>query len=128
MTPRRRGFPQLGRREAESKWLLRRSCRCLEREHKGHLPHLGKVVWNLGNPCKTSMFSSTGVGLDGIEGARGRCYARHFPARRADEDGVDYATELSAESVWNTISDRLRGALGEQTFATWFAQAQPLSL
>jgi chromosomal replication initiator protein len=41
---------------------------------------------------------------------------------------VEYATDTTAENVWNAISDRLRGALGETTYATWFAQAQPRDL
>jgi chromosomal replication initiator protein len=36
--------------------------------------------------------------------------------------GVEKPIELTAEGVWNEISGRLREALNENTFSTWFAQ------
>jgi chromosomal replication initiator protein len=35
---------------------------------------------------------------------------------------VEKSTELTAEGVWNEVSGRLREALNENTFSTWFAQ------
>jgi chromosomal replication initiator protein len=35
---------------------------------------------------------------------------------------VEKSTELTAEAVWNEVSGRLREALNENTFSTWFAQ------
>ena len=36
--------------------------------------------------------------------------------------------ELTAEGVWNEISGRLREALNENTFSTWFAQVQATAI
>jgi chromosomal replication initiator protein len=41
---------------------------------------------------------------------------------------VDKAIETTADSVWNAICERLRQALNEPAFSTWFAQARPVSL
>jgi chromosomal replication initiator protein len=38
--------------------------------------------------------------------------------------GVEKPIELTAEGVWNEVSGRLREALNEKTFATWFAQVE----
>jgi chromosomal replication initiator protein len=35
---------------------------------------------------------------------------------------VDHPNELTAESLWNDVSARLRGALNEQTFRTYFGE------
>ncbi len=40
--------------------------------------------------------------------------------------GVDYPSDLSAEALWGDVSARLRGALNDQTFTTWFGQVVPL--
>ena len=36
--------------------------------------------------------------------------------------------ELSAESLWTEVSNRLRDALSESTFTTWFADTKPIEL
>ncbi|HEX3256256.1 MAG TPA: DnaA/Hda family protein, partial [Gaiellaceae bacterium] len=36
--------------------------------------------------------------------------------------------ELSAESLWAEVSNRLRDALNESTFTTWFADTEPIEL
>ncbi len=36
--------------------------------------------------------------------------------------------ELSAESLWTEVSNRLRDALNESTFTTWFADTEPIEL
>jgi chromosomal replication initiator protein len=36
---------------------------------------------------------------------------------------VDHPAELTAESLWDEVSGRLRGALNETTYGTWFAKA-----
>ncbi len=35
---------------------------------------------------------------------------------------MEHPIELSAESLWTAVSDRLRGALNETTFQTWFGE------
>src|SRR6266511_2695747 len=59
-----------------------------------------------------------------IVGVEARCYARRFP--RGGEEwyrGVDRPIELTAESLWNEVAGRLKGALNETTYRTWFAEA-----
>jgi chromosomal replication initiator protein len=41
---------------------------------------------------------------------------------------VQRPVELSAESLWTEVSARLRDALNESTFTTWFAEAEPVEL
>jgi chromosomal replication initiator protein len=38
--------------------------------------------------------------------------------------GVDRPIELTAESLWNEVAGRLKGALNETTYRTWFAEAE----
>ena len=42
---------------------------------------------------------------------------------RSAQPGVDHPIELTAESLWSEVSSRLRGALNDTTFRTWFAEA-----
>jgi chromosomal replication initiator protein len=41
---------------------------------------------------------------------------------------VDRPIELTAESLWNEVSGRLKGALNETTYQTWFAEAEGVEL
>jgi chromosomal replication initiator protein len=41
---------------------------------------------------------------------------------------VNRPVELTAESLWNEVAGRLRGALNETTYRTWFAEADGLDL
>ena len=43
-------------------------------------------------------------------------------------DGVDRPIELTAESLWNEVAGRLKGALNETTYRTWFAEAEGTEL
>ena len=36
---------------------------------------------------------------------------------------MEHSVELTAESLWNEVSSRLRGALNDTTYRTWFADA-----
>src|SRR5438876_2686844 len=52
-------------------------------------------------------------------------------ASRAGEEwygGVDRPIELTAESLWNEVAGRLKGALNETTYRTWFAEAEGADL
>src|SRR3954453_15680137 len=42
--------------------------------------------------------------------------------------GVEHQIELTAENLWNEVAGRLRGALNETTYSTWFGEAQGLEL
>ncbi|HEY4346076.1 MAG TPA: chromosomal replication initiator protein DnaA, partial [Gaiellaceae bacterium] len=41
---------------------------------------------------------------------------------------MDYPNELTAEGLWNDVSARLRGALNEQTFRTYFGEVAAVRL
>jgi chromosomal replication initiator protein len=41
---------------------------------------------------------------------------------------VDRPIELTAESLWNEVAGRLKGALNETTYRTWFAEAEGADL
>ncbi len=52
-------------------------------------------------------------------------------APRAGEEwyrGVNRPIELTAESLWNEVAGRLKGALNETTYRTWFAEAEGAEL
>src|SRR5262245_33117099 len=42
--------------------------------------------------------------------------------------GVERPIELTAESLWNEVAGRLKGALNETTYRTWFAEAEGAEL
>jgi chromosomal replication initiator protein len=42
--------------------------------------------------------------------------------------GVNRPIELTAESLWNEVAGRLKGALNETTYRTWFAEAEGAEL
>src|SRR6266576_208880 len=53
------------------------------------------------------------------------------PLPQAGEEwygGVDRPIELTAESLWNEVAGRLKGALNETTYRTWFGEAEGLDL
>jgi chromosomal replication initiator protein len=41
---------------------------------------------------------------------------------------VERQIELTAESLWSEVAGRLRGALNDTTYGTWFGEAQGLEL
>jgi chromosomal replication initiator protein len=41
---------------------------------------------------------------------------------------VEHQLELTAESLWADVSNRLRGSLNETTFRTWFGEAEGVAL
>jgi chromosomal replication initiator protein len=47
-----------------------------------------------------------------------------FERVRSDTTRVERSIELTAENLWSEVSGRLRGALNETTYQTWFAEAQ----
>jgi chromosomal replication initiator protein len=47
---------------------------------------------------------------------------------RSGTSGVERPIELTAESLWSEVSGRLKGALNETTYQTWFAEAEGTDL
>src|ERR687897_2609515 len=65
-----------------------------------------------------------------VEGARRRCYARRSPDPDVQGAGprVEHPIEPTAETLWNEVSSRLKGALNESTFGNWFGNAEGVAL
>jgi chromosomal replication initiator protein len=83
-------------------------------------------VWSVENPCKSPEFLPQ---FPRVVGRQTRWYARRFPeAERSGTRGVDRPIELTAESLWNEVAGRLKGALNETTYRTWFAEAEGAEL
>jgi chromosomal replication initiator protein len=58
-----------------------------------------------------------------------RCYARPSPGLpRSRRNEEEHPIELTAARLWEDVCERLRGALNETTFQTWFAEAEALEL
>jgi len=51
-----------------------------------------------------------------------------FDRAKERPGGVEKPIELTAEGVWNEISSRLREALNENTFSTWFAEVDAVEI
>jgi chromosomal replication initiator protein len=65
----------------------------------------------------------------GIESGQARCYARPFPrAERSPQVGVERQQLLTPEELWTEVSERLRGALNESTYRTWFSDTEGVDL
>src|SRR4051794_4307012 len=55
--------------------------------------------------------------------------ARSFPTEfQGAITGVEHQIELTAENLWNEVAGRLRGALNDTTYSTWFGEARGLEL
>jgi chromosomal replication initiator protein len=54
--------------------------------------------------------------------------SRSLQAERSGTSGVERPIELTAENLWNEVSGRLKGALNETTYQTWFAEAEGAEL
>ncbi|MDX6517829.1 MAG: chromosomal replication initiator protein [Gaiellaceae bacterium] len=53
---------------------------------------------------------------------------RSLELQRSKRTGVERQIELTAETLWNEVASRLKGALNETTYRTWFAEAEGLEL
>jgi chromosomal replication initiator protein len=89
-------------------------------------PQVWRVVWNQRSACKSAIFlpQFPPIVLPG-----GRCYAPASPDPvRSGTGGVERPIELTAESLWNEVAGRLKGALNETTYRTWFGEAEGAQL
>jgi chromosomal replication initiator protein len=81
-------------------------------------------------PANWHLFGPLGTSARGVEPAWRRCYARPLSRReeRSFQPPVNRQQLLTAEDLWTEVSERLRGALNESTYRTWFSDAQGLEL
>jgi chromosomal replication initiator protein len=54
--------------------------------------------------------------------------APHTCERRDSNNLEHHPTEPTAESLWDDVASRLRGALNEKTFGNWFSEVTPLGI
>ena len=89
-------------------------------------PHLWRAVWNSGKSLQNRGFSPTGSPPEGaIVGRQTRCYARpSLSSRRSRAPRVEQPIELTAETLWTEVSGRLKGALNDSTYRTWFGEVE----
>jgi chromosomal replication initiator protein len=65
----------------------------------------------------------------GVSGALRRWYARRSPTPGKElSRRVERQIELTASSLWSEVAGRLRGALNDTTYRTWFAEAEGAEL
>ena len=83
----------------------------------GVIPAKAPIFWTAGG-CFSSL---NGLEDAAIVGAR---------TYRVEEqaDSVEHQSELTAESLWQDVSARLRGALNDTTFRNWFSEVGALAV
>src|SRR5947208_1418071 len=93
-------------------------------------PQVWTEVWDVWKePAKPALFRPAQSPEKGVEGLAVRCYARpSFQLSKERPKRVEKPIELTAEGVWNEISGRLREALNENTFSTWFAEVDAVEI
>jgi len=76
-------------------------------------------VWELLISLQIRAFSSRGARVVATQGG---CYCRSLARAHVKElpTSVERQVELTAESLWGEVSSRLRGALNDTTYRTWF--------
>src|SRR5205809_7870810 len=81
-------------------------------------------------PCKNGTFPSPEIPRKGALSTEAdvAMLALLFGRARECPGGVEKPIELTADGVWNEISGRLREALNENTFSTWFAEVEAVGI
>ena len=79
-----------------------------------------------GKPLQIADSSATVIRI--VPRARRWYVRRSLELQRSKRAGVERQIELTAETLWNEVASRLKGALNETTYRTWFAEAEGLEL
>jgi chromosomal replication initiator protein len=85
---------------------------------RGLLPIQNVDFCPFANPVKRALSTRADVAM----------LALLFGRAKERPGGVEKPIELTADSVWNDISGRLREALNENTFSTWFAEVEAVGI
>src|ERR1044072_850890 len=90
----------------------------------------GKACGSFRTSLQSSIFRSCRRGpARSLRRTRGvALLALLFGADKERRDRVERPIELTAEGVWNEISGRLREALNENPFSTWFSEVRARSI
>ena len=76
-------------------------------------------------PAKPPFFANRHSPEGPIVGRQTRCYARlSLSSRRSWAPRVEQPIELTAETLWTEVSGRLKGALNDSTYRTWFGEVE----
>jgi chromosomal replication initiator protein len=79
-------------------------------------------------PAKTGILARLPGLRSSLPAAAGRGKLAASPDPSEERGGrVEHPIELTAEDLWDDVSSRLRGALNEKTFASWFAEVEALA-
>src|SRR5258708_24424262 len=54
--------------------------------------------------------------------------ARLSEAQGGGDDGVEQALGVTAETLWSEVAGRLKGALNDSAYRTWFGEARPVAI
>ena len=76
-------------------------------------------------PANRAFFANRHPPEGPIVGRQTRCYARpSLSSRRSWAPRVEQPIELTAETLWTEVSGRLKGALNDSTYRTWFGEVE----
>jgi chromosomal replication initiator protein len=90
------------------------------------IPQVWIVVWNPRNACKSATFL---VKTRPYRAEfRGAIVVRSPRPQKENSTTLEAGLELTAEGLWNEVSGRLRGALNETTYRTWFGEVTSVEL
>ena len=89
-------------------------------------PHLGIDLWVTRKPCKERTFSSLWAVVR--RSRRLVCSTSPGGEGRRGSRRVSRQVELTAQSLWSEVAGRLKGALNDTTYRTWFADAEGVEL
>src|SRR4051812_11101751 len=68
-------------------------------------------------------------GFSALKRHPARCYARRPQASREERlESVERHVEPAAEDLWHDVSARLRDALNDTTYSTWFGEVEGAEL
>ena len=82
-------------------------------------------MWTCQKLLQKARFSAAATSGQADCDCEGRCYARpSFRREGARGRRVEAPIELTAESLWTEVTARLKAALNEATYRTWFGEAE----
>jgi chromosomal replication initiator protein len=80
-------------------------------------------------PANQAFFVAPDTADEAVVEPAGRCYARpSLSSRRSWARRVDQSLELTAETLWTEVAGRLKAALNDSTYRTWFGEVEGLEV
>src|SRR5262249_55289585 len=93
-------------------------------------PHLWRAVWSSDFPLQISVFCPNGACAEGPLAPRflGGILGASVLRAEDEQDPMEHPIEPTADSLWDDVATRLRGALNEKTFGNWFSEVDPVAV